>query len=569
MSRPILSRTGLPRLIAGFLLLAMPAAAQPVITYQHVITGLSSPVDIVNAGDGTNRLFIVEQGGTIRVWTGTTLRAAPFLNVSSLIAAGGEQGLLSLAFHPAYQSNGYFFIWYTNTAGAVTLARYRVSASDPNVADAGSGVVLLSLPKPGGFTNHNGADLNFGPDGYLYVATGDGGSGNDPFNLAQSGASLFGKMLRLNVNDFARTDSFYTIPADNPYTADPAVDDRIWALGLRNPFRWSFDRLTGDMWIGDVGQGAKEEVNFRSAGSTGGVNYGWKCFEGTIPTPGVNPPCTPPGAVHPLYEYDNPNDGLSAVTGGFVYRGTEYPALYGYYIATDVYSGTIYLIKSAGGNNWTVTTQASPRNFIVSFGEGEDGTLYAASLTADTVFKVVLSVPLPVTLSHFTARPLEGYNELQWTTAWEEATAAFHLEFSTDGRRFERAGTVKAGRTGGGNYVFRHSYPHFTTLYYRLAIEDTDGSVRYSTILSIRGNQREGIRIFPTYVQRGVVNIRSAQPVTNLRLVDSKGRLVLEKAFPAGPGTIALTLPRLAKGIYLLQVSGAGFTAHEKLVLAE
>ena len=254
-----------------------PASSQPPLTFTPVISsGLSSPVDLVNAGDGSNRVFVVQQGGTIRVYDQQFAYTGNFLTVAG-ISSGGERGLLSLAFSPSYSSNGFFYVYYTNANGDVEIARYHISA-DPNVADPASKVILITIPHPVN-SNHNGGKLNFGNDGYLYFATGDGGSGGDPPNNAQNGNVLLGKMLRIAVNN-SLTAPFYTIPADNPFVNDPNVKDEIWAMGLRNPFRWSFDRQTHDIWIGDVGQDAWEEIDYRAAGSTGGVNYGWRCYEG-------------------------------------------------------------------------------------------------------------------------------------------------------------------------------------------------------------------------------------------------------------------------------------------------
>jgi len=351
--------------------------AQPTISYQSTITGLTVPVDIADAKDGTGRLFIVQQNGVIRIWNGSALLSTPFLDISTtIIFSGDERGLLSMAFHPAYATNGYFFVYFnTYNSGtdvtSINLVRYQVSA-DANIADVATATLLISIPKPAGRTNHNGGDLNFGTDGYLYFATGDGGGGNDLDNLAQNGTSLLGKMLRIDINNTSVTYGNYAVPSDNPYTSDASVDDRIWALGLRNPFRWSFDRQTGDMWIGDVGQGAKEEINYRLAISSGHVNYGWRCYEGTISTLGV-PDCTPADNVFPVFEYDNPNGGSpppSAVTGGFVYRGTEagYAGFRGYYISADVYSGTIYLTRP-GGASW-ITISGRVAKYYCKFWRG-------------------------------------------------------------------------------------------------------------------------------------------------------------------------------------------------------
>jgi glucose/arabinose dehydrogenase len=323
--------------------------AQPTITYDFLIGGLSAPVEVVNAGDGTNRLFVVQQNGIIKVYDPANggLQTDAFLNVSTIITYGGEQGLLSAAFHPDFETNGYFFIYYNNSSGAVTVARYHATGTS-DTAEAGSGVVLLTIPKP--FANHNGGHLQFGQDGNLYFATGDGGSANDPFNNAQDPASLLGKMIRINVDNFV-TPPYYTVPTSNPFYNTAGFDNRIWARGLRNPYRWSFDRLTGDIWIGDVGQGAKEEINFRPGTSTGGENYGWRCYEGSIRTPGVTA-CDPPNYFPPVFDYDNPSSGSSSVVGGYVYRGSEYPFFYGYYIAADVYSGTVYILNPNGSGGF-------------------------------------------------------------------------------------------------------------------------------------------------------------------------------------------------------------------------
>lgn len=291
-----------PVLTVFFLLILILGQSQPVITYQSVIAGLSAPVDVVNAGDGTNRIFVVEQGGAIKVFGSDFSALGTFLTVTGL-ATGGEQGLLSLAFHPSYENNGFFWVYYTNSAGNLELSRYKVSAGNPNAADPNSRQVVLTIPHPGQ-TNHNGGKLNFGPDGYLYFATGDGGGGGDPSNNAQNGGNLLGKMLRIDVST-GTVAPFYTVPTDNPYVSNAGVQDEIWALGLRNPFRWSFDRSNGDMWIGDVGQGAREEINFRSAGSTGGINYGWRCYEGNL-TYNTSGCAAQSAYVFPVYDYPNP-----------------------------------------------------------------------------------------------------------------------------------------------------------------------------------------------------------------------------------------------------------------------
>ena len=267
-----------------FFFLKIPAAAQPIVAYTPFISsGLNSPIEIVNAGDGSGRLFIVQQGGAIRVWTpGSGLLSTPFLTIPTIHCfVGGERGLLSLAFHPDYETNGFFYVYYTSTDdGAITVARYHADPAS-NVADPG-GTELVVVPHPGQ-SNHNGGHLQFRKEGsvnYLYFGTGDGGGANDPPSNSQNDASMLGKMIRINV--------------DLPLPITP----EIYAKGLRNPFRWSFDRLNGNMWIGDVGQGLKEEVDFWPAAGGTGANFGWRCFEGTIQNTNVTL-CDPPGKIPP------------------------------------------------------------------------------------------------------------------------------------------------------------------------------------------------------------------------------------------------------------------------------
>ncbi len=372
-----------------FLILINTVNSQPVITYNPVITGLTSAVDIVNAGDGTNRIFVVEQGGNIKVYNSSYTLLGTFLTVTG-ISTGNERGLLSLVFHPNYEANGFFWVYYTNSSGDIEISRYKVSSGNTNQADAASKQVVLTIPHPGQ-ANHNGGKLNFGTDGYLYFATGDGGGGGDVPNNAQNGTVLLGKMIRINVS-IGTIAPYYTIPADNPYVSDPNVRDEIWALGLRNPFRWSFDRTTNDMWIGDVGQDTREEINYRAAGSTGGINYGWRCYEGSLPfnTTGC---LVSSNYVFPVYDYPNPSPGSASVTGGYVYRGSTHASMQGYYFAADVYSGNLYKVNTAG---FTTTVQTGLPTFVVGFGETESGELLNVSLNG-SAYAVIPSTPTAVT----------------------------------------------------------------------------------------------------------------------------------------------------------------------------
>jgi glucose/arabinose dehydrogenase len=534
--------------------------AQPVIEFNPFISsGLSAPVDITHAGDGSNRLFIVEQGGRIKIYNGTSLLTTPFLNISTLITSGNERGLLSVAFHPDYENNRYFFVYYTNLTGAITIARYRTSATDPNVADANSGVVLLTIPKP--FANHNGGDLNFGPDGYLYFGTGDGGSGGDPNNFAQNGNSLLGKMLRIDVNNFDNI-PYYTIPADNPYVTDPNVDDRIWSLGLRNPWRWSFDRSTNDMWIADVGQGEREEVNFRSAGNTGKINYGWRCYEGSLPFNTNN--CQPVNTYEsPIFDY--PHDGVTggfSITGGFVYRGNAYPLLQGYYICADYVSGNVWTIIANGGG-WLTNRQAGLPSSISSFGEAEDGTLYAVSLNGQ-IYTVAATSSLPIqSISAFSGIKLNGYNELKWRATNPQSLHRFVVQSSKDGISFTDVGIVLANQVV-TQYTLKHMTNETGKLHYRLQIESLAGTTTYSRIIILNNNYISETKIFPTLITDGIVQISTNQKIKFLQIIDQQGRVVMNKDMKEQDGYFAIPLVNVAKGVYYVHLlTSSGFEKTE------
>jgi glucose/arabinose dehydrogenase len=551
---------------AVFSLLFAPAFSQPIIGYQAVVSGLTQPVDIVNAGDGSNRLFIVQQNGIVRVWNGSSLLAGNFLNISSLIATGGsEQGLLSMAFHPDYNgtTNRYFFVYYTATDGAITLARYQTQSGDMNVADAASGVVLLSIPKPGTpyFTNHNGGKLLFGSDGMLYFGTGDGGDGGDPFNNAQNGASLLGKMLRIDVSGFASSAPFYGIPADNPYvSASDGIRDEIWATGLRNPWRWSFDRLNGDMWIADVGQGAWEEVNRVPAG-TGGVNYGWRCREGMH---NYNTSGCVSSYTEPVFEYPHSSaTGGFSITGGVVYRGSAYPALYGYYVTADYISSNVWLVRPDG----SFVRQGSMPNTISTFGEDENGELYAARRSNGTIYQVTVTGLLPVSLVSFSAEKKPGHQLLRWKTAGEWGTDGFQVEYSRDGQRFENAGWVAAARSSvGQSYSFQHNASFAGDVYYRLAMRDDDGSVRYSSVVRLSG-KANGPRIYPTVIRNGVVNLELDGEAEKVQVVNGSGMMVFERSLGSLSGTTSISLPPVAKGFYFVRIIMKGNVFQEKVLV--
>ncbi len=350
---------------------ASAANAQLSISLQQVIAGLSSPVYLTHAGDGSNRLFIVEQPGRILIHKNGSLLGTPFLDIRSKVGYGGERGLLSVAFHPQYASNRRFFVYYTRSSdGDIIVSEFAASTGNPDIADPAETVLLVIEHST--YSNHNGGQLQFGPDGYLYLGTGDGGGGGDPLGSGQNINTLLGKILRIDVN----SGSPYTIPPGNPYAGVAGLDE-IYAIGLRNPWRFSFDRLTGALYVGDVGQGAREEIDIITLGG----NYGWNTMEGTqCYSPPSN--CNMAGLTLPIAEYAH-SGGNCSVTGGHVYRGSQSADMYGTYLYGDYCTGIIW--GYAGG----VATQLLDTSLsISSFGEDQSGEIYVVSLSG-TVNKVI------------------------------------------------------------------------------------------------------------------------------------------------------------------------------------
>ena len=326
--------------------------------WRLIASGLNRPVDVQSALDGSGRLFIIEKYGVIRVYENGQLLEQPFLNIDDRVNDdSNEMGLLGLAFHPDYEQNGFFYVNYTGTGGNTFISRFQASG---NVANAGSESILLKINQP--YPNHNGGAVVFGPDGYLYLGLGDGGAGGDPHKNGQDTTSLLGKILRIDVNG----GDPYSIPSDNPF------GNEVWAYGFRNPWRISFDRFTGDLWIGDVGQGDWEEIDYLPAGSPGGANFGWRIMEGNHGYDGQ----AQPGLLLPVAEYSHSSGGCS-VTGGVVYRGsmTEWNGIYFY---GDYCSGYVWgLILSEG--QWLSQILFETNLRITSFGQDESGEIFFAS----------------------------------------------------------------------------------------------------------------------------------------------------------------------------------------------
>lgn len=404
---------------SAFLLLTASPAQGRQLQIQTIATGLKMPTSITYAPDGSGRLFVTLQAGTVVILNGNPAPAT-FLDISSLVLCCGERGLLGLAFHPNYAVNGIFFVYYSDVNGNSTVARYHVSAN-PDVANPASAQVILNVQQPP-YPNHKGGQLRFGPDGYLYIGLGDGGSGGDPGNRAQDLTTLLGKILRINVDG----QSTYSIPANNPFVANPSVRPEIWAYGLRNPWRFSFDRLTGDLLIADVGQDKWEEVDVQPASSTGGENYGWRLMEGKYCyNPAVN--CNPGGLVMPVFEYNHAAG--CAIIGGYAYRGSNIPALAGSYLYGDFCSGQIWGATQTGGVWQSTQLLASPYS-ITTFGEDQNGELYFADFSGQGIFKIV-GLDAPYLAADLGPQGLWVYHN----GAWKQLTASSPDKMATYGQK--------------------------------------------------------------------------------------------------------------------------------------
>ncbi len=357
--------------------LALPTGAQPTVETSVVASGFDGALGVTHAGDGSGRLFVIERVGRIKIWDGDFVMMNDFLDISALVRTQGEEGLLGLAFHPNYAENGLFYVSYSDLDGDSVIARYQASVADPDMADATSRLLILEVDQPPA-TNHKGGDLHFGPDGYLYWALGDGGY---DFTTAQDATSPLGSLLRIDID----TDDFpgdpnrnYGIPAGNPFIGMPPNAPEIWNLGLRNPFRFSFDRATGDLLIGDVGEDTWEEVNFLTNAGSGGENFGWPCFEGTdeFTTTGCAMASAYEFPVIQLPHGAAPNNNCSVI-GGYRYRGTAYPNLGGWYFYSDWCTGALWAAQP--GTPWSTFNLGSIGSFtFLGFGENEAGELFIA-----------------------------------------------------------------------------------------------------------------------------------------------------------------------------------------------
>jgi len=529
-----------------FTLLTIKVFSQPVLELEPFTTqSIGQVVGIISAGD--DRLFAVIQSGIIRVINqdGTILQE-PFLDIRSRVQSGGERGLLGLAFHPDFPENNTFYLNYTRPGNATVISRWRMSEDNSNVADDTSEEILMVIDQP--FTNHNGGDLRFGPDGFLYIGMGDGGSGNDPQNLSQNRQSLLGKLLRIDID----TEEGYRIPDDNPFAMDDETLDEIWALGLRNPWRFSFDRENSDLWIADVGQNAIEEVNKVGAESTGGENYGWRCYEGTRPN--ILSGClSPDNYVFPVFEY-NHSQGDRSITGGFVYRGNRYPNLRGYYIFADFVSSSFFTLKETeeGFESERLGLLGLPSPS--SFGENSEGELFVASYFAGTIFRVIDFCQAYTPWLEYD----EENDEMVIVLESGDWTADVTIEWFLDGALIEDQTENRLLNPENGTYTVKVDHNKGCTATsepYFLMISSLE-SESWPSSLKVWPNPSTGVLNFTSDLTGSV----------SFSLVDVTGKVV--ESFVLAPSAVSQFTLNLSPGVYFLQgVLPGGGQVQTKVVM--
>jgi hypothetical protein len=540
------------------LLFAISGATQPQLELQPFATGLNQPIDIVNAGD--DRLFVIQQRGLIRIIDADgTVHSDPFLDLTALVSqSGNERGLLSLVFHPGYDENGFFFVNYTRQEdGATVVARYSADADNPDQGDPDSAKEILTIDQP--FANHNGGQLLFGPDGYLYIATGDGGSGGDPEDYAQTHTTLLGKMLRIDID--VDDESPYAIPEDNPFAHDDFTRDEIWALGLRNHWRNSFDRYTGDFWIADVGQNEREEVNFQPADSEGGENYGWRCYEGSIPY-NLDGCGDTDYYTFPVFEYGHIGSGCSgSVTGGYVYRGAVNNGMFGHYIFADYCTGNFYhIIPTEEGFEGALLDGFSPLQYA-TFGEDRYGELYVALRGEGEIRRVVetsdcgpvariKNAVSPIHLESGESVTLEAFYHPSLDYQWHREEMP--LEGQT-GPSLEvtEPGVYSVSVTNPGNHCSNTSEPVEVTM---------EG-------VSAALPQQEGTRVFPNPASQYLhIEGLPATGTSNIRVLDLLGKTVFQQEV-SNEINVTIKTREWPAGFYLLQVHNNSGTFLEKIVI--
>ncbi|MEO8590339.1 MAG: PQQ-dependent sugar dehydrogenase [Flavobacteriales bacterium] len=521
-------------LLASLSILYAKAQSPVQIALEPFATGLSRPVGIANAGD--DRLFVVQEAGRIRIVEADgTLLVNPFLNITSRVqSTGNEQGLLGLAFDPNYATNGFFYVYYINGTGAGTsrISRFSVSAN-PDSADENSEQILYTRVQP--YTNHNGGQLNFGPDGYLYAGFGDGGDHDDPQGHAQNLTDALGDIIRIDVSD---PDTTYTIPPSNPYavvTNDTLPE--IWASGVRNPWRWGFDALTGDVWIGDVGQDVWEEVDFWPAGDNSGPNFGWRCREGLVVTStAVTTGCPAASAFISPVKVHSHSSGWCSVIGGRVYRGTEFPRLYGRYIYSDYCPAPFESIRPDGLGGWI--EEQVMNTWIVglsSIAENSAKELFATNVENGKVYRIVDTCPMD-------APVITANGEVLTSTVADSYVWFFN------GTEIPGATGQSHTATASGGYQVLGSYPGGCEL-----LSDTV----FVALVGMRTNETYSLRVHPIPATDKLTVEGLPLEAATLSLVDLTGRTMMIVPIDNGGTRVVADVHQFANGNYILVVNNA------------
>jgi len=521
---------------------------------------LAAITDITGAGDGSGRLFILEKRGTIRILQNNDILDSFFLNIQSLVINSGERGLLGMAFHPSFPDSPYVYVNYVRANADRTnrISRFTLETGDPNELNEGSRRDIIDIPGPQG-TNHKAGDIVFGPDGYLYIGTGDGGDGGDPVENGQNIEVLLGKMLRIDINS-TNGSTNYVIPPDNPFVGMSGLD-QIWMYGLRNPWRISFDRSTSDFWIADVGQGVWEEVNMIPAGTGAGFNLGWDCKEGNHNFEFI-PSCSSAVFTDPIFEYPHncsqgpcPYGTGSSITGGFVYRGNNplNSSFLGHYVCIDYSSNQVFIIKKNGSTFSFHGHPASGANNITTFGEDDNGEIYAGNLSGD-LYLLSFEGTLPLQWEDLLATREANGNKIQWTMYNPFGVHHFEIQRSVTADFANYTSVVVVLPDPDEiTYVYHDPYQQPDGVYYRIAAHLQDGSVEYSPVA----------RILPSPLSKPVLTLdintnlwRLSIPPTSqngdLLVYDIQGRIVHQN-FLAGRAHVDISDP-VTPGLYLVTI---------------
>jgi hypothetical protein len=555
------------------LLFAAVGIAQPTLNFTPLtLTGpsLVQPLFMSGCGDGSGRLFVVEKRGTIRIIQNNVVSNDFFLDIEDQVMNSGERGLLGLAFHPQYPATPYIYVNYV-IDGTITnrISRFTLNPNNPN--DIQENTEFILLEQAGIQTNHKAGDIAFGPDGYLYIGMGDGGGGGDPSNSGQNLETLLAKMLRIDVNA-PQGPLNYTIPPDNPFVGEPGRDE-IWAYGLRNPWRISFDRETGDFWIADVGQNLWEEVDMVIAGTPGGMNFGWDCREGNH---NFEPGNCGSGTefTWPVYEYPHscnpcPNGSGASISGGYVYRGSDYPVLEGFYVCADYISNFLWMIKITSYDPLEFDTYVQDGTGLayglVTFGEDDDGEMYASNLDG-VIYRVSASGFLPVQWESVDAKIVQGGNQIDWTLHQSVGIEYFEVQRSLNSGFDDFTVVTQVNPVQDQiSYQFTDPFIQPLAVYYRVAAHMSDGSIEYSPFMRILPDPVSK----PTLVYEQNTNMWRINLPTEWRngdviLYDLQGKEVYTRSI--GTQQQFELTPPITPGSYFVKVSGEMGTWSDRLV---